>query len=242
MTEHCIDAPISWLRLERYALGELPEAPRREVEAHLAACPVCRACAEEVRRPRALPPLPLPIAGPAFAPARTPRRPIRRARPRVLVTIGSALAIAAAVALFFAPGRDEHGSTPLRAGRSRGGDVAMVLLRARGGSVIEDPDVFAEDDRFKVLVTCPPGHDDRFAVWVVQGEERSLALRAEGRACGNRVALPGAFRITGATETKVCVAYGPDALRFQDGTPFVSPSTLETSAVCRTLRPAPKSP
>jgi hypothetical protein len=242
MIERCIGTPVSWLRLERYVLGELPEAQRREIEAHLDACPACRACAEEAQRPRALPPLPMPITGPAFAPAPAPRKTVRRIRPRVLGTIGSALAIAAAVALFFAPGRDEPGSTPLSGGGIRGGDVAMVLVRARGDSVIEDPEVFTETDRFKVLVTCPPDHDDRFAVWVVQGEAQSLALHAEGQGCGNRVALPGAFRITGATETKVCVAYGPDALRFRDGAPFVEPRTLETSAVCRTLLPAPAAP
>ncbi|MBI5479756.1 MAG: zf-HC2 domain-containing protein, partial [Deltaproteobacteria bacterium] len=35
----CIEQPVSWLALERFHLGELPEPQRAAVADHLRACP-----------------------------------------------------------------------------------------------------------------------------------------------------------------------------------------------------------
>ncbi|MCA9675926.1 MAG: zf-HC2 domain-containing protein, partial [Myxococcales bacterium] len=48
MSATCVSEPVSWLRLERYALGELPGPLAREVAAHLAGCPACRACLDRI--------------------------------------------------------------------------------------------------------------------------------------------------------------------------------------------------
>jgi hypothetical protein len=53
----CIGEPISWLRLERFALGE----PDPAIALHTAACPACRRCLDQIRSDVvALPPLELP--------------------------------------------------------------------------------------------------------------------------------------------------------------------------------------
>ena len=39
----CVDQPISWLRLERYALAELDGATTASVRTHLDECAACRA-------------------------------------------------------------------------------------------------------------------------------------------------------------------------------------------------------
>ena len=41
----CIGEPISWLRLESFALG----APDPAIAPHLAACPSCRHCLDQIR-------------------------------------------------------------------------------------------------------------------------------------------------------------------------------------------------
>ncbi|MCB9559996.1 MAG: zf-HC2 domain-containing protein [Kofleriaceae bacterium] len=77
MSATCVSEPVSWLRLERYALGELPGPLAREVAAHLAGCPACRACLDRIERDEvALPALPFAVATTAAArPAGTTARP-----------------------------------------------------------------------------------------------------------------------------------------------------------------------
>jgi anti-sigma factor RsiW len=43
----CIGEPVSWLRLEQLALGELPAPAADAVHAHLGACAVCAACLDQ---------------------------------------------------------------------------------------------------------------------------------------------------------------------------------------------------
>ena len=55
----CIGEPISWLRLETFAAGR-DDAAIRE---HVAACPACKHCLDELRTDIvALPPLGVPAA------------------------------------------------------------------------------------------------------------------------------------------------------------------------------------
>jgi hypothetical protein len=121
----CTGTPVSWLRLERFVLGELSDEEARAVDAHLQACPACQACADACAEPVALLPLPsLPSltsltpltlgAAPAAssdAPVVQPLAPVlthpswqRRARVAVPVALG--LAAAAALLLFVFPPSD----------------------------------------------------------------------------------------------------------------------------------------
>ncbi|MGH7293845.1 MAG: zf-HC2 domain-containing protein, partial [Polyangiaceae bacterium] len=68
MTPRCTAEPISWLRLERYHLGELRGAERQAIADHLAACEACAACLARIEQDDAvalpvLPPLPAPRRG-----------------------------------------------------------------------------------------------------------------------------------------------------------------------------------
>ena len=42
----CIGEPVSWLRLERFALGAADPA----IASHVAACPACRHCLDQDAR------------------------------------------------------------------------------------------------------------------------------------------------------------------------------------------------
>ncbi len=228
----CIGEPISWLRIERYVLGELPEGEAHDVRDHLGACPVCRACADDARLPRAMPKLP------ALTPR--PRAPKPSPWPRRVALVTSTLAAAAAVVFAVWPRGQGDPVAPRPDIRVRGGDVALVVLREHLGEVVENPEVFGAPDRFRVAITCPPGHDTHARVFVVQGDEAALALEtgADFR-CGNRVALDGAFRITGGGEAHVCVV-------FADPPPLIEGAALarwltsdESGAVCRSMVGAP---
>lgn len=86
MTEAVSCVPVSWLRMEQYALGELTSPERAEIAGHLAACDRCRARADAIEHDvRAL----QPLAEPALAPT---RKSIRRRHQR-----WAAWAVAAAV-------------------------------------------------------------------------------------------------------------------------------------------------
>ena len=129
----CIGTPMSWLRLERFVLGELSGDEASAVDAHLRACPACQACADECAEPVAL--LPLAVAAPtaegvapaaaptaeSAAPVVQPLAPVLtharwQQRARVAVPLALGLAAAAAFLLFVAQPSDrepERGITRL---------------------------------------------------------------------------------------------------------------------------------
>ena len=214
----CISEPISWLELERFALDELPAEPATRVQGHLAACPVCARCLSGIRTET--------VALPDLPPARPGARPVdgrglRRWR-WTLLGLGATLAGAtAAVALLATPAVRERAGTA-----SKGMPVALTLVRERDGIVVEDPGGFRPDDRWKALVTCPGGREVSWALVLFgdgpeSGSERPPLAPSEpgppgatplaspvasgtGLVCGNRVPLPGAFRLTGADRAAVC--------------------------------------
>ncbi|MBL8624287.1 MAG: zf-HC2 domain-containing protein [Myxococcales bacterium] len=198
----CIGEPVSWLRLERLALAELDAATAATVRAHLDACAACAgAFARIAEDARPLPRLPA-VTVDATAPPWW-------ARWRVAIG-GIALAAGAAVALVAL--RPATVAPPPPGGvRVKGAGVVVVrLVRERAGVIAFDPDDVREDDRWKVELTCAPGGAAWVDVAVVQGREVAFPLAPQEVACGNAVAVPGAFRITdGAAE--VCVALGPRA-------------------------------
>ena len=207
----CIGEPISWPRLERFALG----APDPAIASHVTTCPACRQCLAQIRDDVvALPPLELPT-----------RRPPPRWRRRWLAP---AFAAAAAVLVVLVrrptPG-DELASQTI--GVKGVGEVTLELVRERRGAISYDARRYAPGDRWKVVVSCPPSASAR-AMWidvsVADGVTTDHPLAPAQVPCGNRVVVPGAFTVTGAQVNRVCtsVAASPGA---------------DAGTACLTLRP-----
>ncbi|HUS28026.1 MAG TPA: hypothetical protein VMZ53_05940 [Kofleriaceae bacterium] len=201
--------PISWLRLETFAIDRRDAA----VKDHVAACPACKACLDEIERDVvALPPLVVPVA--------------REKKPRwwrFAIPVGVALAAAAALLLVIRP-RDES----LRSNETRVKGVGIVVVdvvRERSGTIRDDVRTFRDGDRFKVVVTCPPDRSAHFEVRVREPGAQTIdrPLQPVDLVCGNRVVMPGAFTLTGTNANEVCVdVTGPQG---------------ETKTACVTLRP-----
>lgn len=197
----CIGEPISWLRLETYASGRKDSA----ISEHVAACPACKLCLEEIRSDIvALPPL----AMPATKPARTWWK---------LLVPAFALAAAAVIAIVVFRGRTDEAPARENVVAIKGvGDVVLGTVRERGGVIREDMRSFAEGDRWKLVVTCPPSATgamlaiDVTVVEVAGSTTIDRPLVPARIACGNRVVLPGAFSLSGPRANRVCAAIGPD--------------------------------
>ncbi len=214
----CTAEPVSWLRLERYALGELAAAERASIEAHLTGCDACRACLSRVQEDAGL--LPLPSRPAAAAPWWRGLLP--------LPALALAGAAAAALVMMRPP---TPRVAPGYVGIKGDGELAVALVRERAGEVLEDPIGFAAGDRFKVLLTCPPGQRREVTVAVLQDGAVDFPLGGAIE-CGSRVALPGAFRMTGGGEARVCVV--PSAARAA-----VTGAGVPTGTPCAPLRPVP---
>jgi hypothetical protein len=188
----CIGEPISWLRLERYALAPGDTGVRD----HLAACAACRHCLDEIQRDVvALPPLAVPVK----------RRWWRFALPAL-----GALAAAALVLVLLRP-RD-HAATNIA--RIKGvGEVVVDVVRERAGTVRDDVRTFKAGDRWKVIVTCAPAHEVSLDVAIREsGANHADHPLAPARiACGNRVVVPGAFALTGDRPHRLCVRVDDEA-------------------------------
>jgi len=185
--------PVSWLLLERYQLGEVTASERARVETHLEACTRCRADLDRLAADaRPLPPLPEP------APAGAHR----------FFALAAASAAAAALVLVFslwAPWRPAaRAEWPPQRIQVKGGELAMTLIRERSGAVIENPASYEDGDRFRIELTCPPG-ELSWDVVVFQSGRAFFPYEPAGSiACGNRVGLPGAFRLSGSAPAVVC--------------------------------------
>lgn len=268
----CCGSPVSWLRLERYALGELSEDDTREVEARLEACPTCRACADECMQEVEMPELVLPdlpatttpqlaeetsepdaAAVPSVAPVVT--HPRWRSRLKWVAPASVGLAIAAAALLVI--GREPNPSAP-EPGIARVSptepppsigmpdaaaplpDVRLTVLRERRGRVMEHPTRFLLEDRFALQLSCRPGAASGYQVAVFQSGEWSLPFEVDAMddvRCGNRVRIPGAFRLSEATPATICVLWGNDAMRVESGVgPLPSPDQVR-EAQCTEVLP-----
>lgn len=188
----CTGEPVSWLRLEQFALGAADPA----TAAHLAGCPACRACLDHIRGDA--------VALPALAAA---ARPARAAWRRWW--LGPALAAAAATAVLVVVLRPAPPSpdTADRVAIKGIGEVVLELVRERGGAIAFDARRYAPGDRWKVVVTCPPAAAGSLAidVSVADGAAVDHPLPPARLACGNRVGVPGAFTVTGDRANRICV-------------------------------------
>lgn len=221
----CIGEPISWLRLERYGLGELASHESEAVAQHLSKCPVCEACYRQIADDVAVPLLPRMAAPP----------PRRRAR---LAWVGAAGAAAAALLVVWirGPGLDPPGSHLA----VKGGELSIELVRLGVDGRMREPTQYHPDDRFKVLVSCPPPWRGVVDVVVYQDDAASFPLDAQTLdECGNRRSLEGAFRIDGTGPATVCAVLaerGVDRRELASGV-----SALPERSVCQRLEPSGES-
>jgi hypothetical protein len=194
----CTDIPISWLRLERLAIGELEPTEAGAVRAHLAGCEACRAGLGAIETDRRrLRPLRLPEAQP------------RRQRRRWALSVGLAAAAAAALLLLWRDGGGDE-LPGRRVGIKGGGEMVIGLVRERGGAIDRDPASFRDGDRFKVSLTCTRAGEARADVVVIQGRQLFRPLGPAPRLhCTNNTLIPGAFRVTGDEPIAICVALDP---------------------------------
>jgi Putative zinc-finger len=211
--------PVSWLRLERHALGELPPAEREIIAGHLEICAACRSCFEQIQSAnlQPMPALPIPVAV-ATSPA---AKANWFSRKRAFAFAG---ALVAALVLLVLPMLRPPKDVDVVAERrihTKGGDVTWDLVRERNGSIATEPTSFGAADRFKVLLTCPPplrlfadlvilqdGQTGR-GVQDVQDVDVSFPGPPSVISCGNRVPFPQAFRITGRSRATVCLIVDP---------------------------------
>ena len=179
----CIGTPISWLRLEQFAISRADG----EVASHVAACPACARCLADIDGDAiALPPLAVPV-----------RRAVRWWYFAVPVLA------AAALALIVWP-REERDDRV----RVKGvGEVVLGIVRERDGVIRDDVTTFRAGDRFKVVVTCPPSA----AAWIDVDVSGDRPLPPAQVACGNQVVVPGAFHLTGTEANRICVRVAADA-------------------------------
>jgi hypothetical protein len=228
----CIGEPISWLRLERLALGGGTGDP--DARAHLARCAACARCLDEIRGDLvALPPLAV------GAVAEVDARPRRRAR-----WWAPAMAFAAAAAgvvlvwRIGAPGSGSGSSSGSGSGegeppreniaRIKGlGEVSLRLVRERDGVIRHDARTFAPGDRWKIVVTCSSAGAAWIDVAVYDAGQVDHPLEPARIDCGNRVMLPGALAMTGDRPNRVCIRIGAAA----------APVREQPPDACVTLRP-----
>jgi hypothetical protein len=240
----CIGEPISWLRLERYHLGELTPPERADVARHLGSCAACAACIARIEEDAALP-LP-PLAPPA--PETTRRRGRVRQASRAILTAG-VLAAAAALLLVVGPREEARSITAHEAGPSgshggagptaaKGDAIAFSLVRDDDERITESSGVYRDGDRFKALVSCPPGERAAFDLVVYDGAVASFPLDgARPMECGNDVPLPGAFRLIGRGEQRVCLVWSDDGMIDREAVAR-GPSEALRSRLCKRLRHA----
>jgi hypothetical protein len=216
----CISTPVSWLTLERYALGEL-EKGKADVARHVSECAACAACLREIEADaeKPLPALPKPA-------------PVKKRWP-VVVAIGSSLALAAAVLLAI---RSRPDPVVIEDGpRIKGDAFTFTLQRDDGASFTEDRAPFRDGDRFKAVVTCSAGTQAHLDVVVLDEAGASFPLAAAKITCGNGVPIPGAFRVTGRDRMRACVVWSEQPLDRE-----VVPRLVDgKNASCKYLEPAP---
>lgn len=206
----CTSTPISWLELERLALGEVSPSRTAEIRAHLSRCSACAGCwrALDADR-RELPRL------------RVQAAPASRAVPwRYAI---ATFAVAAVVMLVLQLRRDDERS---RISGIKGDALHIELLRERGGELLA-PDRFAPGDRFKVQASCGEG-SIVVDVVVEQGGQLYYPLAPARLWCGNRVEVPGAFHLDGGS-ARVCLVIGSDLPPAR--------GQLPPGAVCTTVVP-----
>ena len=203
--------PISWLRLEQYALEELVGTAVHDVEHHLATCEACRD---------------------DLATIRADHRPMR-ALERSQASKGSnvvrgpwwwwsvPLAAAAAALLVLRIERPPEAH--------KGGELAISVVVERSGHVLPHPTHYEAGDRVQIQLTCPLSRGPAAWVWVgFEGEAPGQVLGRGTTPCGNALLLPVAVELSGTQPLELCVALSPPD----------PPADLGSEVACASLAPA----
>lgn len=209
----CIGTPISWLRLETYALDKRDAA----VAAHLAECPACSSCFASITDDM--------VALPALVVTDKPKR-------TWLWWLAPAMAAAAAAIVLLVivrrePNLPDHVTT-IKGGRQ----VVLGVVRERSGVIRRDVTAYATGDRWKLTLTCEPGPLVWVDVAVVDPRSVDHPLSPAQLSCGNEIVVPGAFEITGRDANVVCAVLDPDAIP-----PRTTPVPGTPGTACITLTP-----
>ncbi len=224
----CISEPLSWFVLEQYHVGDLDSKAKSETERHLAECSVCREVYRHIERDEvSLPDLPTPISKPRDA-------KVRSAWAKRVVPLVAAAAVALFVLLL---SKGESGPPPSHI-VTKGGELALSLVRQRGESVRENPEQFESGDTFRLLVTSPFKDGTRIEVAVFQEGETSFPY-PEGLAAefGNQTALDGAFTLKGDDDAVICVLVDSPESRMPTRREIAAEgiASLPENSVCVTL-------
>ncbi len=222
----CTGQPISWMRLEQYALGELAERERFEIASHLERCSACGECFAAIER--------MPAPELSFLDAPVVRLPERRSRSwnawPLWAGAGAALASAAAVLLLLV----QPQADPAARRHVKGGDFALELARLDRAGRVQNSTYFAAGDRFKALVTCPPEWRGVVGIVVYQDHHKYEPLPVqELDACGNRLALEGAFSVDGEARALVCASFAKNESEWRRA--FDASSAPSNGSVCTPL-------
>ena len=210
----CIGEPVSWPRLEAFALDGRDAA----IRAHLGACPACARCLDEITTDVVA----LPVL---VVPERAPKR-------RWWTVLVPAMALAAAALIALVLWRRGAGDDRVREDMTwiNGvGEVTLGLVRERDGAIRDDATTFLPGDRFKIVITCSPSASVAVETAVIDPHSIDTPLPPARIACGNRVVLPGAFSLTGDAPNQICIRVGtgemtPESIRA--GAPGVACTTV----------------
>ncbi|MBN2801472.1 MAG: hypothetical protein JXR91_00105 [Deltaproteobacteria bacterium] len=200
-TKECSSAPLSWLTLEQYFLGELPPEKWASVESHIHECGSCSSAMESIRGDfTILKPLPE-----IKSKERTP-----------FFYMGSyamagavALLIVSIAVLVFKPTINRYKTTetvqmPPSHISYKGGELALGIIRKRGDNLTQNPRGFIDGDKFAVNITCPPGLRNALIVVFQDGKSYFPIKTEKPVTCENNHPLTGSFELAGSSDVTVC--------------------------------------
>lgn len=219
------EAQLSWLVLERYALGEVSASEHAVVEARLKASLADRERLDSILHDQvALKPLPalLPLRNAQAKPSH--RRSLNHV---AVLTLAAAAGLLALVDWRAASPDVESAPTPART-QTKGGDLSLSLVNRQGAL---NPESFEQGESFKVLVTCPPDLEDELRLFIFQGGARYEPLASTQLGCGNQMPWPGAFSLDGSEPATICVSANPTRANAW------TVEALGAEATCTTLVP-----
>ena len=190
---------VSWVQMELYHLGELPQKEAAHVAAYLNTTSSPDFMDVYIRNDkRPMPPLQIDAllnSAPSFW--------------SILKKPTMALAAAAVALLFvlFLPDakQTERSRRPATI-RIKGGDLALSITRNREGLITEQPKTYKDGDLFKVRLTSSAIEPLFAELFVYQGDEiffpydDVIEIRS-----GNRISLPKAIELTGENAVQICV-------------------------------------
>jgi len=225
-THHCISTPLAWFVIEQYRAGDLDRAAAAETAHHLANCAACAEVYAYIENDSvSLPPLPVRLG-----PQKKKRASLRVPYP---IIIGLSAAAGLLFVLLAAPPAALKAPSPVTA--TKGGDLAISLVRLRGHIETENPTGFEDGDRFRLLLTTPYEDDIPIEVVVFQGNEAFFPYPTPLTAPpGNHRGVDGAFTLSGSDDALVCVIAG-ESIPPRETLEAGGPSRLPQNSVCQKL-------